>query len=133
MPQPRGALKVIKCDLYLFPDAEIHLRFPQVLCRKICTAKNNSGKNAPSRNFGLAIFNHFFDFGGVRKIDDFARHELFFDILIRSIYQNSKNANLRKTSDSKMNAFAPSRSRSRFGWEMYSRLERSEGPFVQHV
>ena len=58
---------------------------------------------------------------------------IFLDRLIRSIYRNSKNANPRKTSDSKVNAFAPSRSRSRFGWEMYSRLERSEGPFVQHV
>ena len=52
MLQPRGALKVMKFDFYLFLDAEIHRRFPQVLCRKICTAKNNSGKNAPSRKFG---------------------------------------------------------------------------------
>ena len=52
MLQPRGALKVMKFDFYLFLDAEIHRRSPQVLCRKICTAKNNSGKNAPSRKFG---------------------------------------------------------------------------------
>ena len=68
---------------------------------------------------------------GVRKIDDFARHQLFFDTLTRSIFQNSKNANLRNTSDSKMNAFSHSRSRSRFGWETCSRLGTFEGPFEQ--
>ena len=52
LPQPRCALKVMKFGFYLFPDGEIDLRFPQVLCRKICTAQNNSGKNAPSRKFG---------------------------------------------------------------------------------
>ena len=68
---------------------------------------------------------------GVRDIDDFARHQLFFDTLIRSIFQNSKNANLRNTSDSKMNAFSHSRSRSRFGWETCSRLGTFEGPLEQ--
>ena len=46
-----------------------------------------------------------------RKIDDFARHQLFFDTFIRTIYQKSKNADLRKPSDSKMNAFSHYRSR----------------------
>ena len=51
--------------------------------------------------------------------------------MCRSIYRYPKNADLRKPSDPKVNAFATCRSRRRFGCEVYSNLYTFEGPFPQ--